>query len=92
MKVSAAGKALGPQSDKYEAVTLDGEQVITTPGGRILRLQQLQYGAWKSAAMEPADTAFIVEAANLLREKNVAERLAGEKEFTMTQGDEDGSN
>lgn len=76
MKTSPAGKALGPQSDQYEFATHEGEPVIATPGGRILRLQQLHYGKWEAAAMEPADTKFFVEAANLLREKNRAEVMA----------------
>jgi hypothetical protein len=76
MKVSPAGKVLGPQSDQWETATLEGEQVIVTPGGRILRLQQLQFGKWDTGAFGPADSKFFVEAANLLREKNVVEKAA----------------
>lgn len=75
MKISPAGKVLGPQEDKY-TVLRDGLSLpmIGTPGGRILRLQQLQHGHWEAPAMEPADTAFFVEAANMLRDKNRADQ------------------
>jgi hypothetical protein len=75
MKTSAAGKALGPQPNEWHTRTHDGEQVMVTPGGRVLRLQQLHYSQWVRSPFDPADTKFFVEAANLLREKNNVERL-----------------
>ena len=92
MKISEAGKRLGAHANAYEIV-LEGEgtlPMISTPGGRILRLQQLvRGGKWEASSMEPADTKFFVEAANLLREKNreemrrLAEQEAAEGDPTV---------
>lgn len=77
MKISNAGKVLGPQSGDWETSELDGYTVLVTPGGRILRIQQLHFGAWEPSAFAQADSKFFVEAANLLLQKNKeeAERL-----------------
>lgn len=77
MKLSTAGKVLGPQSGKWEVV-YDGDSMpmIKSPGGRLLRLQEFKYGRWEQSALEPADSEYFVEAVNLLRDKNAAEQAA----------------
>lgn len=91
MKVSTAGKALGPQSG-WRCVNLDGEEVIVTPGGRILRVQQLSYGMWVANPFGASDSKHLVDGANLLREKNAAENEAEQKRLLEVElGDNDGA-
>ena len=45
--------------------------IIQSPAGSNLRVQRYEHGAWQDPS--PSDTKYFVEAANLLREKNIKE-------------------
>jgi len=49
--------------------------MIKTPTGDILRVQMLENGHWTHDPMDPARTYFVVEACNLLLEKNRKEKV-----------------
>ena len=86
MKLSPHGKVLDHQSDKWEFVenACGHGPCMVSPGGRLLKLREFTGNVWGNPGMDPADTKFFVDGANMLRDANKAEqdRLQNENSAT----------